>query len=224
MDFLKILFGEEPLSYEQFAQKVNEKGFKLADLSTGEYVGVKKHTASLEAKDATIADLNTQISTRDSDLKKLQEQLEKGGADNAQALEDAKSTLESLKTEYAEAKTGYENKLSKQAYEFAVKEFAGSKEFTSNAAKRDFINEMTNQELKFEKGKIMGAEDFVSKYSEENSDAFVVNEPDPEPEPEPTPSPNLPTFTDPTPPASGSTEGNAFVEAFSFQGVRPREK
>lgn len=41
MEFLKELFTE-PLSYEGFEKAVNAKGFKLADLSGGEYVSKDK--------------------------------------------------------------------------------------------------------------------------------------------------------------------------------------
>ena len=41
MDFLKELFTE-PLSFEAFSKAVAEKGFKLADLSSGKYVDKDK--------------------------------------------------------------------------------------------------------------------------------------------------------------------------------------
>ena len=43
MEFLKELFGNESLTYEQLAAKVAEKKMKLADLSTGAYVGKDKY-------------------------------------------------------------------------------------------------------------------------------------------------------------------------------------
>ena len=46
---------------------------------------------------------------------------------------------------------GMQQKLSDQAYEFAVKEFAATKEFTSEAAKREFIRAMKEAGLKLDK-------------------------------------------------------------------------
>ena len=43
MDFLKELFAE-PLSFEAFQKAVQDKGIKLADLSTGKYADVDKLT------------------------------------------------------------------------------------------------------------------------------------------------------------------------------------
>jgi hypothetical protein len=42
MDFLKELFGDKPLSFNELSSKVTEKGLKIADLSKGEYVAVAK--------------------------------------------------------------------------------------------------------------------------------------------------------------------------------------
>ena len=42
MDELKELFGDGSLSYDDFAAKVTEKGYKLADLSKGGYVSKEK--------------------------------------------------------------------------------------------------------------------------------------------------------------------------------------
>ena len=87
MDFLKELFGEEALTYEQFSNQMNERGLKLADLSTGNYVGKKKYEDEISAKAKAIEDLQTQIKTRDKDIKGLQEQLA-GNADDATKIAD----------------------------------------------------------------------------------------------------------------------------------------
>ena len=76
----------------------------------------------------------------------------------------------------------YKEQLSKQAYEFAVKEFANGKTFSSKAAKRDFIQSMLSKNLQYEDGRIIGADDFVQMYSKDNADAFVKQKPaDPKP-------------------------------------------
>ena len=38
MEFLKALFENGALTWEQFSEAVNAKGYKVADLSTGNYV------------------------------------------------------------------------------------------------------------------------------------------------------------------------------------------
>lgn len=213
MDFLKELFGEGELSYDKFTQAVQAKGIKLADLATGNYVSKAKYDDDLARRDTTITDLTSQISTRDTDLSNLQAQLASADADNKTKVAQLTSQLETLQTEYANTQTAYNDRLAKQSYEFAVKDFANTKKFTSNAAKRDFINEMINKDLKMEKDKILGAEDFVTAYAEANADAFVVENPNPEP----TPKPTFGQPSEPTP----APDANAFAGVFNFMGVRP---
>lgn len=52
MEFLKELFGDQPLTYDQLAEKVKEKGLQLVDVAGGAYVPKKDAetlTAQLEA-------------------------------------------------------------------------------------------------------------------------------------------------------------------------------
>lgn len=214
MDFLKELFESGELSFEAFKTAVEAKGYKLADLSTGNYVSKGKYEDDLKQKDATIKDLNGQISQRDSDLSDLQSRLETSGADNKTKVTDLTSQLSSLQSKYETDKADYEAKLTKQAYEFAVRDFANGKKFTSNAAKRDFINEMIAENLKVKNNIIIGADDFVKAYTEENSDAFVVDAPAGEPEGAKPPKFIEPGSNTPKP------DANAFAGAFSFTGVR----
>ena len=68
MEFLKDLFGAEALTYDQLAAKVAEKKMKLADISTGAYVGKEKFE-SLPTRGVWIemiflfADASSQISS-----------------------------------------------------------------------------------------------------------------------------------------------------------------
>lgn len=214
MDFLKVLFENGALTWDQFVEQVNTKGFKLADLSTGNYVSKQKYENEIASRDTTIKDLNGQITNRDSDIAKLQEQIN-GEGDSRTKINNLNSQITQLQNDYATQKTEYEGRLKKQAYEFAVREFAGTQKFTSKAAQRDFTNEMILKNLKFEDNKLMGTDDFVKMYKEANPDAFV-EEKTPEPEPKPF-------FGQPTPPQPQSPDDNSFLKAFNFAGVRPHD-
>ena len=215
MDFLKELFGEEALTFEQLSKKVSEKGLKLADLSTGNYVAKKKYTDDLESRDTQISELSCQIATRDNDLKTLKKQLEDAGNDTTVA--DLTEKLTKLQGDYKAAKTDYEEKLRQQARKFAVTNFANEQQFSSKAAKKTFISDMLAAELKFENDKIMGANDFLETYKKENADSFVVEKPA---EPETPPAPGKPTFVQPTPPSNPAGSENPFDSFFNFNGVR----
>ena len=212
MDFLKELFGEEALTWEQFSEAVTSKGFKVADLSKGNYVSKKKFDDEIKTRDTTISELNSTISVRDNDIEDLKQKLETGGQDNETKVKELLTQISTLQSQYESDKSELETKLSKQAYEFAVRDFANSQKFTSTAAKRDFEREMISAELTMKDNSIIGANDFVTSYKEKNADAFVTADPEPTPEPKPT-------FIQPTPPTPQPSD-NPFDALFNFNGVR----
>lgn len=225
MDFLQALFESRALTWEQFEAAVKEKGYKIADLSTGNYVAKKKYDDDLQAKNTAIEGLNVQISTRDTDLANLKNDLEKAknsGADSQTTIDTLNTQLSALQGEYDKAKSDYEAKLAGQQYEFAVTEFANGLQFTSRAAKEQFKNEMISAGLKMKDKSIIGANDFLTSYKETNADSFKVEEPDPAPAPEggnPDLNPGKPFFIKPTAPTP-DPNANPFDGIFNFNGVR----
>lgn len=222
MDFLKELFGDGQLDFETFKKLVTEKGMKLADLATGKYVDKRKYEDEISAKDSAIEDLKGQITTRNDDIKDLKTKLA-GEGDNANKIADMTAQIEKLQGEYDNAKKEYEARIGKQSYEFAVKEFANGQKFTSNAAKKQFINEMVSENLKMKDGNIIGADDFMKVYKEANADSFIV---EPETPLEPEQGQQIPdfkpTFVQPTAPQP-PIDDNPFNNAFSFAGVRAHD-
>ena len=200
------------LTFEQFESIMKQNNAKFADLSEGNYVSKSKYESDLSAKDSMITSLNTTITQRDTDLATLKKDLENAGTD-ATKLTSLQGQFDSLQTKYTQEVADYQSRLATQQYEFAVKEFANTKNFTSKAAKRDFTNAMISAKLTFDanKQKIIGADDFVSSYSEENNDAFVVDTP-PATEP-PKSQPPKPQFAGPT---SNQQQPNNETSAFGF--------
>jgi len=188
------------LTLDQFNELA--KDAKFADLTTGDYVSKKKYEDELSGKENQIKTLNDTISNRDKDLKTLKEQLETAaqadGADK-QALEKLTSDMASLQEKYNSDLKAYKAQLAEQSYDFAVKEYANGLEFSSAAAKRDFIGQFKQAGLKMDGDMILGADDFRAKYQESNPDAFPVKA-----EPKPAePEKPLPKFVEPT----GAPEG-----------------
>lgn len=168
------------LTWDQFQAAMGDA--KFVDLSEGHYVSKQKFDDELAKKDNQITTLNGTIQTRDTDLAALQQTLKDAG--DIEALKTASKDLADLQKKYDKETKDYQSQLKKQAYEFAVKDFANGKDFTSNAAKRDFIQSMLAKNLSLEEGRIIGAEDFVQMYSKDNEDAFKKPE---EPKKEPKP-------------------------------------
>lgn len=207
------------LTYDEFKKLADEAKAKFADLSEGAYVSKDKYTSDLAAKDSQISTLNADIAKRDADLADLNTKLTNAGND-VDKLNQVSSSLTELQNKYQNDIANYQAQLASQAYEFAVKDFANTKSFTSNAAKRDFINEMIGKKLTMEGDKILGAEDFVTTYTQNNADAFVKENANAENQ-----APQAaakPIFVDQTPGASNQNGNESNLFHFNFQGVRSK--
>lgn len=168
------------LTWEEF--EAASSNAKFVDLTEGHYVSKQKYEDELAQKDQRIEDLTGTISARDTDLDALKQKLKDAG--DLDALKQASADLTALQEKYTNETKEYKAQLAKQAYEFAVRDFANGQNFSSNAAKRDFIQSMIAKNLKLEDGKILGADDFVKLYSKDNADAFVKKEEPKEPKPQ----------------------------------------
>ena len=183
------------LTYEQFQAIVKEANANFTDLAEGKYVSKGKYDDEIAAFQSQIESLNGTIGTRDTDLEALKKQLEEAGTD-AEKLSTLSNDFTALQSKYDADVKSYKEQLKRQAYEFAVKDFANKQKFTSKAARRDFENAMKLAELKMNGNDIMGAEDFRMKYATENEDAFVVEQ---APAQDAAPAAPLPTFVASTP-------------------------
>lgn len=219
MDFLKSLFENGAIDWDTFSAGVTEKGYKLADLATGKYVDKRKFETEVKKGET----LQEQLTARDTDIANLKTQLESKDTDTETKVADLTSQITKLQGDYANAQKDFEKRLSAQSYDFAVREYANSKQFTSSAAKRDFINEMLSENLKMKDKMIIGADDFMKLYTEQNPDAIKVEQPKPEPQQQPeVQQQGKPFFVQPTTPQA-DVKDNVFANAFHFAGVRAHE-
>lgn len=142
---------------------------------------------------------NTDIAQRDADLATLQEKLKNAGAD-ADKLSNLQTDFDNLQQTYNTAKADYEKQLAQQAYDFAIRENVANLKFSSNSAKKAFIADITAKNLSMENGKILGFDDFVNAYKEQDAGAFVVDDDTEADKPKPTfsgkttPTPDEPTL------------------------------
>jgi len=199
------------LTYDQFKAlcEAEETKPKFADLSEGNYVSKGKYDDDLNSKALEIEGLNNTIQTRDNDLADLKTKLANAGTDS-EALSKLQGELDTLKSKYDTDTNDLQAKLKHQVYDYAVRDLANSKKFTSEAAKRDFISQLSAKNFEVVDGKIFGGEDFVRQYTEQNEGAFVVKKPTD------NTSAKMPTFVAPT--QQQQTPTNGFN--FNFTGVR----
>lgn len=174
------------LTFEQFQTLVGTS--KFVDLTEGNYVSKLKYDSDIQQRDGQITTLNQTLESRGQDLANLQSTLKDVG--DVDAMKKAVADLEELRKTYDKDTKQYQRQLKDQAYDFAVKDFANGLEFTSPAAKRDFIAQMKAKNLTMENDTIIGASDFLAVYKQENAQSFVTNTP--------APTNPTPTFVQPT--------------------------
>lgn len=116
------------------------------------------------------------IAARDTDLSTLKAELEKANGDGNEVIADLRNKLAGLTDTYAKEKADYEKKLTAQQYEFLVKERVNDLKFTSASAKRAFTHDVLKKGLPVEDGKLLGFEDYLNSYKEQDSGAFATEE------------------------------------------------
>ena len=127
---------------------------------------------------------DTDIKQRDADIKDLQGKLKDAGTDTTK-LADLQKELSELQETYNTEKSNYEKQLSKQAYEFAIKEKVAELKFSSNSAKKAFIADALKEEMKMKDGQLQGFDDFLESYKKTDADAFLKEDTDNSGEDEP---------------------------------------
>ena len=115
MEFLKTIFGDKALTFEELVQAINahngneankESQIKIGNLGGGEYVSKGKHDADLERLNALLSGKDTDIQTLTATL----ESLKKGKVDAEaiqQKLTDAEKLLSESKEREAETLKKY---------------------------------------------------------------------------------------------------------------------
>lgn len=174
---------------EAFDKEVleNYKTVKEVDTLRNKLETVEGDKKAIEAK------YNTDIAQRDTDLATLQEKLKNAGAD-ANKLSNLQTDFDTLQQTYNTAKADYEKQLAEQAYDFAIKENSAKLKFSSNSAKKAFMSDLKAKKLSMENGKILGFDDFVNAYKEQDAGAFITENTDTKKD---EPKPSFSTKTNP---------------------------
>ena len=196
-ELLKAIGVEVPEDKKAEFDKALNENYK----TISEMINIQNKLEKAESERDTYKDkYDEDIKKRDFDIKDLQNKLKDAGTDTAK-LSELETELGALQDTYKTAKADYEKKLADQAYEFAIKEKVAGLKFTSNSAKKAFLADITADRLKMKDGDLIGFDDYVSKYKEQDAGAFVTEQTDPETKPHFTSKvQNKPTSgTDPKP-------------------------
>lgn len=171
-EILKSVGVEVPEDKKESFDKALFENYK----TISEYEGITGKLSKAESeRDTYKTKYDTDIKQRDEDLETLKQQLEDAGVDKTK-LDELTNKLSTLQTTYDTAKTEYEKQLAKQKYEFLVKESVNKIEFSSNSAKKTFIADVLAKNLPVENDNLLGFDDFVNAYKEQDAGAFKTVE------------------------------------------------
>lgn len=195
MEFLKALFGNgEALTYDQLMEKAQAAQMKVVNLADGGYVSQSKFNDKTGVLNQQVTDLQSQLAQRDTDISTLRESLT-AAQNDVTKLGDAQRALTEMQTRYTTEKQQYEDRLSSQAYEFAVRERVNGLKFSSKAAKAEFLKSAIEKKFAMENGNLLGFDDYVTQYKAEDSGAFAQEA---NPDPAPAPAAKNPTVVLPS--------------------------
>lgn len=143
--------------------------------------GVKLPKAAIDAIMAEngkdIEAKNNQISTLTTERDSLKTQVEEANV----AIQSYKDMdIEGIKVKAGEWEAKYnadtqalKDQLAAANYGFAVKEAVGGYKFSSEAARKAFLADLTAQKLPLQDGKLLGLDDFAKTYREADPAAFA---------------------------------------------------
>ena len=217
-----------PELYAQVQARIDEvnagqtdktKHVRFADLSEGGYDSVDKFNSQVNALTQQVNDLQGQLTQRDTDITGLQERLTAAQADTSK-LAEAQTQLTNLQAKYEQDKQTWDANVAKQRKEFMLREKANGLQFSSVAAKRDFIGQATGKDFQLDGETLLGYEDFLTKYKAENPGALV------EEQPKPSDGGDGDEGDDGKPqivlPKGKKPDADTAVFGFHFNGVRPK--
>lgn len=167
--------------------------------------------AQIDSLNQQLADVNATVTQRDTDLATLRTQLEEAGQ-SATKLSQVQKNFADLQAKYENDTKEYQNKLQKQTYDFAVQKAVSDIQFSSKAAKNEFVRALTEKNLPLQDGMLLGLSEYIEKQKQEDPDAFKKVEEAEEKKP--------PNFAPPANPNKAPKGGEENKFGFHFMGVR----
>lgn len=92
-------------------------------------------------------------------------------------VEDLNNQIKEWENKYNQDTENLKNELSKKDYDYKLKDLTNKLKFSSNGAKRAFLEDLKEKGLEFnEEGVLVGFDDFKKSYEETDPDAFYQEE------------------------------------------------
>ena len=87
--------------------------------------------------------------------------------------EELKKQIADLQNKYEEDTKALNEKYQLREYDIKLNDYAKDLKFSSNSARKSFMSDLKAKELKFEDDKLVGFDDFVNSYKENDPNAFI---------------------------------------------------
>lgn len=159
MEFLKSIFENKALTYEEFTSLLKDnKEINIVNAANGEYV--KKE--DLETKNSELVAIKKQLKEANSTIQSYKEM----------DIESIKRSADEWKNKYETETQELNSKIQKQKYEFAAKEYLGNFKFINDRVKNSILNDFLEKEFKFEDNKFLGADDWINSLKENEPEVF----------------------------------------------------
>ena len=119
---------------------------------------------------AKFDNLNEQKKDLENQLKETNDKVQELSKANTEEL---KKQIEDLQKKYEEDTKELNNKYEAREYDIKLNDYAKDLKFSSNSAKKSFMSDLKAKDLKFENDKLVGFDDFVNSYKENDPNAFM---------------------------------------------------
>ena len=130
---------------------------------------MKEYGTSVQAKDQEIDTLKTEKEGLSTQLKDANDKI-KSFADVD--VDKLKQEITDWETKYNTDTENLKNEISKKDYDFKLNDVVKDLQFSSNGARKAFIEDLRAKDLKFEDDKLIGYNEFLKSYKENDPDAF----------------------------------------------------
>lgn len=160
MDYLKEIFGEDALTYDEFTEKVKKSDkVKLANLKDGQYVDKNK----FEAKEKEVETLQEQLETANKQIEDFKEM----------DIDAIKQAAEDYKTKYETEKANAQKELDNLQFDHEIDKLLISSKARNKKAVKALL---PLDELKESKNRIEDAKRAIEEIKEENDYLFEGEE------------------------------------------------
>ena len=147
-------------AYESLPEEVKKDfGEKELIINDGTYIPKAKFD-----------NINEQKKDLENQLKETNDKMQELSKVNTDEL---KKQIEDLQKKYEEDTKELNNKYEAREYDIKLNDYAKELKFSSNSARKSFMSDLKAKDLKFEDDKLVGFDDFVNSYKENDPNAFI---------------------------------------------------